>query len=80
MIKSKRQNNINLMTNDRGGTASQTRKRERGWLAADTPLSARSTALLMNLLILLVLYKRSGTTALTKCYDTNAGRRESLIQ
>ena len=25
-----------------------------------------------------MLYKRPGTSALTKCYDTNTGRRESL--
>ena len=85
MIKSKRQNNIKLTTNDRddgGGTAyaaSQTGKREREWHAAYTPLSARSTALFTTLLILLMLYKRPGTSALTKCYDTNTGRRESLI-
>ena len=59
MIKSKIQNNIKLTTNDRddgGGTASQTGKRERGWLAADTSLSARSTALFINFLILLIIY------------------------
>ena len=80
MIKSKRQNIKFDDSNDRddgGGTASQIGKRECGWLAADTPLSARSTALFMNLLILLMLYKRPGTSALTKCYDTNTGRRES---
>ena len=73
----------NKHSNDRdagGVTASQTGKRERGWLAADTPLSARSTALFMNLLIFLMLYKRPGTSAFTKCYDTNTGRCASLIQ
>ena len=83
MIKSKRQNNIKLTTlmiDDGGETASQSCKRESGWLGADILLSARSTALSMSLLILLILYERPGTSALTKCYDTNTGRRESLIQ
>ena len=82
MIKSKRQNNIKLTTlmiDDSGGMASQSGKGEREWLGGDTPLSARSTALFMSLLILLMSYKQPGTPAITKCYDTNTGHRESLI-
>ena len=83
MIKSKRQNNFKLTTlmiAMTAAAASQNGKRECGWLAAVTSLSGRSTALFMNLLILLMLYKRPGTPALTKCYDTNTDCRESLIQ
>ena len=71
MIKSKRQNNIKLTTLMIAMTAAARQAKpansERGWLAEDTPLSARSTALFMNLLILLMLCKRPGTSALTKC-------------
>ena len=80
MIKSKRQNNIKLTTLMIAMTAAARQAKPANVNADGLPLSARSTALFMNLLILLMLYKRPGTSALTKCYDTNTGRRESLIQ
>ena len=83
MIKSKRQNNIKLMTL----MIAVARQAKPANVNANglqriprCLLQCRSTALFMNLLILLMLYKRPGTSALTKCYDTNTGRRESLIQ
>ena len=79
MIKSKRQNNIKLMTL----MIAVARQAKPANVNADGLrhcLLDRQLYLFMNLLILLMLYKWTGMSALTKCYGTNAGRRESLIQ
>ena len=86
MIKSKRQNNIKLTTLMIAMTAAARQAKPANVNADGLPriprclLDLQLYLCLMNLLILLMLYKRPGTSALTKCYDTNTGRRESLIQ
>ena len=81
MIKSKRQNNIKLTTLMIAMTAAARQVKPANVNTDGSRriplLSARSTALFMNSLILLMLYKWPDTSVLTKCCDTNTGRRES---